>query len=328
MFGLSPRNEKRIRPCMYRIFITLVLLSLPLVTRADIRYLEILGADGVPLVVATAGNPANPPILFIHGIASSHFAFHRQLESSLADDYYLVAPDLRGHGGSGKPWEPAAYTSSTSWAGDVDAVLAATGSERPLVVAWSYGTLVALDYLRERGAAAVSGLVLTGAIGALKPFRSPAEDDPQVAEFQAARALLTSADPRDQVEASERILGWLTHTPLPAAEHRVMQSIAMMFPTYARQAIYTRAQDNRDLLPQLADVPILLALGAEENKLVLEDAAALARDYSNISLSRYTGAGHSVFLEQPEQFTAELRGFAASLPINRADESDIAASKK
>lgn len=301
---------------MPRMLVTLLLLlSLTQAVKADISYLEVAGEGGVPLVVATAGDPEKPAILFLHGIASSHYVFQPLLESSLAKDYFLIAPDLRGHGGSGKPWQNAAYGSSKIWAADIEAVLEATGSQTPLIVAWSFGTLVAMDYIRERGAASVSGLFLTGAIGALKPFRLSAVEDPLVAEFQEARNLQMSADPRDQIEASRRIVPWLTHKPLPTAEQDMMQSIAMMLPTYARRAIYSRAQDNGDMLPQLETVPMLLAIGMEDNALLLEDGAALAADYSNISLSPYPAAGHTVFLEAPDRFAAELRRFLESLDI-------------
>lgn len=325
LYGVRKNMQKN----FHRLTATIVLLlCLAPGANADISYLEVTGEGGVPLVVATAGDPANPAILFLHGIASSHYVFLPLLESSLAEDYFLIAPDLRGHGGSGKPWDAAAYNSSPPWAGDVNAVLKATGGRRPLVVAWSFGTLVAMDFIRENGAGSVSGLVLTGAIGALKPFRFSSEDDPLTAEFQEARQLQLSADPRDQVEASRRMVGWLTAEPLPAVEHGMMQSIALMFPSYVRRAIYGRMQDNQDLLPQLQSLPTLLALGEEDNALLLEDGAALAAEYSNMELSPYTGAGHTVFLEAPEKFAEELRGFAESLAINIADGSEISASKK
>lgn len=313
---------------MPRLLATIVLLlSLTPWAKADISYLEVIGEGGVPLVVATAGNPDKPAILFLHGIASSHHVFQPLMESSLADDYFLVAPDLRGHGGSGKPWETAAYASSKVWAGDVDAVLEATGSHAPLVVAWSFGTLVAMDYVRERGAASVAGLLLTGAIGALKPFRVTGEADPLVAEFQEARRLQMSADPRDQVEASRRMVPWLTAKPLPAAEHAMMQSVTMMFPAYARRAIYSRVQNNEDLLSRLEAVPIFLVLGAEDNAQVVEDGAALSAEYSNIQLSIYPDLGHTVFVEAPDRFATELARFAGSLSLNTAS-GEISASEK
>ena len=61
----------------------------------------------------------------------------------------------------------------------VAAVIAATKARRPVLVAWSYGTLVAMDYVREFGIAGLAGLNLTGALGALRPVKLP-ENDPVV----------------------------------------------------------------------------------------------------------------------------------------------------
>lgn len=55
---------------------------------------------------------------------------------------------------------------------------------------------------------------------------------------------------------------------------------------------------------------MLFALGAEDNPFQLEDAAELAASRENVSLTIYEGAGHSVFLEQPQRFNDQLRRFA------------------
>ena len=61
----------------------------------------------------------------------------------------------------------------------------------------------------------------------------------------------------------------------------------------------------------MGKLPTLLALGAEDNPLMLEDAARLAIEVPSIRLSIYEGAGHSVFFEQPARFNAELGALAA-----------------
>ena len=66
---------------------------------------KISGGGGVELHVAEAGNPDGRPILFIHGFSQCRLAWGRQMNSELAEDYRLVAMDLRGHGLSGKPRE-------------------------------------------------------------------------------------------------------------------------------------------------------------------------------------------------------------------------------
>lgn len=286
---------------------------------AEWDYRTVEGAGGVPLNVVTAGEPASPAILFIHGFGQSHYSFVRQLDSDLAADYFLVAFDLRGHGGSGKPWAAAAYSESEVWAGDVAAVIEATGLDRPLMVAWSYGTMVAMDYFREFGVDGIAGVLLTGGQGALKPFRMPSGDDPDAAEFARIRELQQSPDLADYIRAGERVIPLLTASPLPERQRQLFQAIGLMLPAYVRRAMAQRRLDNQDLVGRLT-LPVLFCLGQEDNPFQLEDAGELAASHDNMSLTVYEGAGHSVFIEQPQRFNAELRRFAERVRVPASGE--------
>ena len=286
---------------------------------ADWDYRTVEGAGGVPLNVVTAGDPASPPILLIHGFGQSHYSFVHQLNSDLADDNFLVTFDLRGHGASGKPWAAEDYSEHTIWAEDVAAVVSATGIERPVVVAWSYGTMIAMDYIREHGIGDLAGIILTGGQGGLMPLRMPGTDDPDMAELGEIRVLQQSRDLADNIRAGERVIDLLTASPLPALERELFRSLGLMVPAYVRRAMVHRTLDNQDLVGQLS-LPVLFALGAEDNPFQLEDAAELAASRENVSLTVYEGAGHSVFLEQPERFNAELRHFAARVRAPAARE--------
>ena len=101
----------------------------------------------------------------------------------------------------------------------------------------------------------------------------------------------------------------LTEKPIPDEERRLFESIALMFPKYARSAIVQRRFDNQDLLKRLT-LPMLLSLGDKDNPAQLEVGASLAGEHDNISLSVYEGVGHSVFFEQPDRFNTELRRLA------------------
>jgi len=54
-------------------------------------------ADGVSVFYRSAGDPSAPAVLLLHGFPSSSFMF-RELIPRLADQYYVVAPDLPGFG--------------------------------------------------------------------------------------------------------------------------------------------------------------------------------------------------------------------------------------
>ena len=59
---------------------------------------RITGGGGIRLHLVETGNSRGRPILFIHGFSQCWLAWSRQLNSDLADDYRLVAMDMRGHG--------------------------------------------------------------------------------------------------------------------------------------------------------------------------------------------------------------------------------------
>ena len=64
---------------------------------------KVVGGAGTRLHLVETGNSKGRPILFLHGFSQCGLAWSRQLNSDLAEDYRLVAMDLRGHGLSDKP---------------------------------------------------------------------------------------------------------------------------------------------------------------------------------------------------------------------------------
>lgn len=63
---------------------------------------------GMTLNVATAGDPANPAVILLHGFPESHRTW-REVAPRLQDQYYLVMPDQRGFAGSDQPQDVADY---------------------------------------------------------------------------------------------------------------------------------------------------------------------------------------------------------------------------
>lgn len=64
---------------------------------------------GVELDVAIAGDPAHPPLFFLHGFPESHRTWRHQI-AEFARDHYVVVPDQRGFAKSSKPAEVEDYT--------------------------------------------------------------------------------------------------------------------------------------------------------------------------------------------------------------------------
>ena len=71
---------------------------------------QVRGGNGLRLHVREWGRQDSPPILFIHGWSQNHLCWQRQYDSRLADEFRIVALDLRGHGMSEMPSGAEHYT--------------------------------------------------------------------------------------------------------------------------------------------------------------------------------------------------------------------------
>lgn len=269
----------------------------------------ITAPDGVPICVYETGNAAAPPILFVHGFSQSHAVFKLQLQSDLARDFRLLAYDLRGHGCSGKPWEARYYTSKRI-AADMAAVLSEFKVQRPLLVAWSYGGYVVMDYVRHYGDQRIAGAMLVGSNAGLPP----APTDPAAIErARVARANGRNASPdiAAGMQGGHTFVGLMTARPAPPEVAEIMFATNQMLPAYARRAMADLQLQNDDMIPRL-QVPILLLAGDKDLSQPAPVLAAVAAKLANGRLVMVPDAGHATFVDAPEAFERELRQFAAS----------------
>ncbi len=98
-------------------------------------------SSGVSLNVLTLGDPANPPLVFVHGIrdvAASLLA----IAEPLADRWYIVLPELRGHGDS----DNSNYYAIWQFIYDLHRVIEALELETPIVVGHSLGGQIAAHH--------------------------------------------------------------------------------------------------------------------------------------------------------------------------------------
>lgn len=266
----------------------------------------VVGAGGIPLQVIEAGPRGAPGVLFIHGATLSSSSWKPQFESSLAEHFHLVALDLRGHGNSGKPWDSKDYGDSQLWADDISAVIEATGLERPVVVAWSYGGYVTMDFLRHYPAERLGGVVFVGSSGGMLPW--PEMDAATVAEFSRLGPLAMSPDAGDRLEGARAFVSGMVRTPVPPELLEREVAAVLAVPPYARAAMAGRDLDNSALADRLT-LPVLFLLGDRERTVTPEGVAALAARLPDASVLLYEGTGHMPFFERTERFNADLQRF-------------------
>lgn len=98
-------------------------------------------STGVTLNVALAGDPANPPVILLHGFPESHRTW-RELVPRLQDRLYLIMPDQRGFAASDQPQEVGAY-STDQLTDDIFALADTLGIERFALVGHDWGGAIA-----------------------------------------------------------------------------------------------------------------------------------------------------------------------------------------
>lgn len=273
----------------------------------QVRRHTVIGGGGVRLCAEETGNPAGRPLLFIHGFSQCRLVWAKQTQSPLADEFRLVTVDLRGHGSSEKPRD--AYGDSRVWADDVAAVIAALRLDRPVLVGWSYGGIVALDYLRYYGEEAIAGLHLVGARSRIGVPEAAAETGEA---YAALRPALFSEAAGESVGALEAFIRLCTYRELAPEDYYLFLGFNAIVPSYVRYGLMNRAVSNDDLLPTLGK-PVLLAHGAQDPIVLPRHARHNAALLSGATVSFYEETAHNPFWEQPERFNRELGDFARSL---------------
>lgn len=267
----------------------------------------ITGAGGARLHLVETGNPKGPAVVFIHGFSGCWLTWTRQLESELADQFRLIAMDMRGHGDSDKPLE--GYADSRLWADDVKAVIEELHLDRPVLCGWSYGPLVILDYVRHHGEDGIGGVNF---IGGVTRLGSDEALSVLTAEFLNLVPGFFSDDALESVRALESLRDMCFLSKLTLQEGLLMLGCMVRVPPYVRRALFSRSFDNDDLLPELVK-PVLISHGADDavvKPAVIDAQMASIRD-AQIEIMPH--AGHACFWDDAATYNRRLRGFVQDL---------------
>ena len=266
------------------------------------------GGGGARLNLLQAGKEGAPAVLFLHGFSSSAWCWKYQLQSDLATDYALGALDLRGHGASDKPAEAAFYADGRWWADDVQAAIDALGASQTFLVAWSYGGLVACDYLRRHGTSKLAGLVLVGALSKLGNEHAMSLLGPQVLSHVPG---LFATDVATSVATLGNFIRDCHARPLEALEFHEQLGFNCIVPPEVRAALFSRSLDNDDVLATTR-VPAMLVHGWADAILLPQASHHVKSLVPHAQLVEIAGVGHSAFREAPDAFNRELRAFMKS----------------
>lgn len=266
----------------------------------------VTGGGGIQLHLIETGNASGRSIVFIHGLSQCSLAWTRQLNSELAEKYRLVAMDMRGHGLSEKPRE--GYADSRLWADDVRAVIKALNLDHPILCGWSYGPLVILDYLRHYGEDGIRGVNFVGGVTKLGSDEAASV---LTADFLGLIPGFFSADVEDSVRSLGSLLRLCFAEQLSSDDWYRMLGYSVSVPPYVRQALFSRAFDNDDLLLSLRK-PVLITHGTADS---VVKSTVIDQQMARIASAeiRMMGTGHACFWDDAAGYNRCLSEFAEAV---------------
>ena len=277
----------------------LIVVLLAPVAAAD-RFMSV---NGLRLHYLEWGSSAKPPLLLLHGIGRDAHSFDH-IAPSFADEYHVVAVDLRGHGDSS--WHPAGAYLVDDFVSDIERLVEQLRLADLVVLGNSTGGRVAQVYA-GRHADRVRALIVED-VGPERP-----------------KDIAAGFARRVQEEAN----GWKSEAELLA--HLKAQSSAVsddLLRTHVRSA--TKRRDDGRLVwkrdPKLvngfvptelwADVrrissPALYLLGGKSTIVSAETQAEIARTIPKVEIVVMPGIGHYPHLEAPAEYVRLVKDFLA-----------------
>ena len=265
----------------------------------------VTGYGGVKLHVREAGNTSGPPLLLIHGWSQHHLSWSKQFTGELAKRYRLIAPDLRGHGASGKPEGAHLYDCAAPWADDIQAIIRALELDKPLLVGWSMGGRVAMEYVSIHGEADIAGVAIIGT-----SVMAPGSPEVLAERSPAIKAEgMYSTDQGVQLTSTIAFLRACFAAPLSKQDLAIMTGFNMLVPPAIRKA--SRLRDSGcDAALQAMTKPVAIFWGEAEkvcSRAMFDATTAALPDATTFT---YPGAGHAPFWERPDAFDTDLATFA------------------
>jgi pimeloyl-ACP methyl ester carboxylesterase len=247
--------------------------------------------DGIKIYYEVHGS--GPPLILTHGYSSTSAMWTAQIEA-LSKHHSLILWDMRGHGQSDYPDNPAAYSEALT-VGDIAALLDEVGAAKAIVGGLSLGGYMSLAFYRAHPERVSALLIIDTGPGFKK-------DDARDAWNKRAHA---TADRFDREG-----LGVLKSASRERStvHHRDASGLARA----ARGMLTQRDARVIEVLPEIR-VPSLVVVGADDAPF-LAASDYMAAKIPGAKKAVIPAAGHAVNIDQPEAFIEAVVPFLDGLP--------------
>jgi 3-oxoadipate enol-lactonase len=245
-----------------------------------------------------AGDPASPPLVFLHGIGGAARAWRGQLDA-FSDRYRTIAWDMPGYGGSA----PLSAVSIAALADALQDFLRAVGATKPILVGHSIGGMIVQQWLTKnpKAAAAVVLAQTSPAFGKPDGDWQKAFIDARLGPLDRGETLVSLAPSLvqelvgDDPDTNGMDLARDCMASVPEATYRATMLALMGF-------------DLRAALKSIA-VPTLVLSGSKDNNAPAPMMAKMASYIPSATYVELEGVGHLANLERPGAFNAALNDF-------------------
>ena len=250
---------------------------------------------GCPLHYWLTGPAEAVPLVFTHGLALDHTIFEEQI-AALADQFRILAWDLRGHGAS----QPRGKDFSLRLAAeDLRALLAEANLSYPVLIGHSLGGLVSQEAIHQ--GAAARGLALIGTISLL---------DRHGRGFHALQRFYQSFFRRFPEKNLATLLAWCM-TINPQVQPRLRGVCRQVSKANFLQALAALGNGLHSDADARLEIPLLLTHGARDHRILFNyipfSNRAWARRQGGCQYAIIPHAGHNAHQDNPAVFNRILR---------------------
>lgn len=291
-------------------------------------------STGIEMDAFTAGDPANPAIIFLHGFPESHRTWRHQI-AHLSGRYYCIAPDQRGYRGTSKPPEVEAYTADKLTA-DIFALADALGVQEFAIAGHDWGGAIAWSValngqpggLNPAWAGRVSRAIIANAPHPYLFQRLLVTDMNQRASSQYIRAFRDPAN--DDLIREKGLTGLMLQEvkwDRPSGMEREERAALLkdwedrdacfgMINWYRASALYVPDMAEDAEIPAFAagdfpklNIPTLIVWAMDDLALPAANIEGIEMLVPNVEVVPVYDCGHFVIWEKPEAVNAAMETF-------------------
>ena len=268
--------------------------------------------DGVLFHYVTVGDPARPPVVFLHGMPESWYAWHNQL-SDLSDEYFCVALDTKGFGQSDH--SPDSEYDYSHQATELTALFDAMRLDRFDLVAHDRGAVIADHLCAKSGMASRICHYVRMQQSGNRPHSEPRPPhgffrSPEGAAYFQTDAIITPAY-REQLVAREIPEADLTRL---GEEFTMPGAAASISRSFVSAGFERELKDRMSGLFAAMTMPVLFLQGALDPGQQPHEYASVTDEVARGFLE-FVDAGHFCHLEAPDAVSDAIRRFLDSTDL-------------